>query len=226
MKYILIILTAFFLASVPVFSQPESQTIKYNIRVMGINIGELTVKQQKTGNDIVIDVVTDVKVKIIFTYQVKFLQHSLYRDGSLMNSHVQTVKNGNINSDTKLTRDGDAYILVKDGDSTLVHEKITYSGSLLYFNEPKQVSLIYKEISGNKSYIKYIENQTYVVTDEKGRVTNRYVYEKGILDRAEIKHTLATIYMERSESQMLLKDQKSNHVLNNLLTFLFAFDHS
>jgi len=198
-RYLTVLLTGFgLLVSVSAFSQPANQTIKYDLRVLGMNIGKFTVTQQTRGDEISIEAVTDVKVKIIFTYKVKFLQHTLYKDGMLANSHVETIKNGKVNSDTRLTKEGSAYILVKDGDSTLIHDQITYSGSLLYFNEPEQVPSIYKEISGDKSSINPAGDHTYVVTDEKGRVTNKYEYKNGMLDQAELKHTLATIYMKLS----------------------------
>ena len=199
MRYKIVLLTGFCLLLFAfAFSQPANRTIKYDLRVLGMNIGKFTVKQQSRGDEISIEAVTDVKVKIIFTYKVKFLQHTLYKNGMLANSHVETIKNGKVNSDTRLTKEGSTYILVKDGDSTLIHDQITYSGSLLYFNEPELVSSIYKEISGDKSSINHTGDHTYVVTDEKGRITNKYEYKNGILDHAELKHALATIYMELS----------------------------
>jgi len=202
-NFFLILLTGFcFLFAVPVFSQPEDQIVTYRIRVMGMNVGELTVKQQTFGNEILVEAVTDVEVKIIFTYRVKYLQNCHYRDGALVNSHLQTVRNDKVNSDTKLTKTADGYLLEADGDSKLIHDSITYSGSLLYFTEPKQVSCMYIELNGEKNAVKCVEDHTYVVLDKKGREKNKYVYQDGVLERAELKHTLATIHVERCRQEM------------------------
>jgi hypothetical protein len=201
MKKIYILLSALifcFSTSVPVVAQTGGQSVRYNLRVLNMKIGELNVNQQVTGDEVVVDAITDVKVKIIFTYKVRFLQHSIYRQGALWSSHLQTIKNGSVNSDTWLKKSGDGYLLVQDGDSTLIHDKITYSGSLLYFNEPVHTPVLYQEIDGEKRNMKQEGEQTYVLTDKKGHVTNTYVYKNGILDHAEIKHTLANIYMDRS----------------------------
>lgn len=178
-------------------ARQTDRTAKYRIRVLGMNIGEFTVNQKNVGDEVRIEAVTDVEVKIIFTYRVKFIQNSIYRDGSLWSSHVQTIKNGKLNSDLRLEKQGDAYLLVEDGDSTFVNENITYSGSLLYFNEPEQVAYLFNERNGEKKPLKCTADQTYVITDEKDNKTNEYNYKDGILDRALLIHPLATIHLER-----------------------------
>jgi hypothetical protein len=198
-KYVPFLLAGFcFSLTVRATAQSAIKMVKYDLRVLNMNIGELTVKQQTGANDLIIDAITDVKVKILFTYEVRFLQHSLYRQGNLWSSHLQTFKNGQPNSDTWLSKKGETYLLIKDGDTTLIHDKITYSGSLIYFNEPTHDLFIYQEVDGGKKYLKYIGNQSFILTDNEGHKINKYVYKNGILDHAEIKHTLATIYMDRS----------------------------
>ena len=195
-KYGLGLLIVFlFMASVS--AQSTQRTAKYHIRVLGMNIGEYTVTQETKDGDISIKAITDVEVKIIFTYRVKYVQHSLYRNGNLWSCHVQTIKNGKVNSDMRLEKQGELYLLVEDGDSTVIHDHITYSGSLLYFNEPKKVDIMYNERNGEKKTLKCIADHTYVITDEKNNKTNEYHYKDGVLTRAELKHPLAVIHLER-----------------------------
>ncbi|MCK3683143.1 DUF6134 family protein [Maribellus sp. YY47] len=175
----------------------EEQSARYNIWVFGMNIGEFSVTQKEKNGNIDIQAVTDVEVKLIVPYRVKFIQNSAYKQGSLANFHVQTLKNGKINSDTRLEREGNAYVLVKDGDSTVVNENITFSGSLLYFNEPKGISKIFKERSGEVQKIEKIADHSYLITDEKNKKAHEYSYKDGILQQAELKHPLATIYLKR-----------------------------
>ncbi|MGV8093017.1 MAG: DUF6134 family protein [Mangrovibacterium sp.] len=196
-KYAWGLLIVFFF-SPSVSAQSTDCTAKYHIRVLGMNIGEFTVNQKTVDKDISIQAITDVEVKIIFTYRVKYIQQSLYRQGSLWNSQVQTIKNGKVNSDIRLEKQGETYLLINDGDTTLIHDNITYSGSLLYFNEPKQVSYLYKERTGEKKPVKRIADHTYVITNEKDSKTNEYEYKDGILVRAALIHPLAVIHLERS----------------------------
>ncbi len=185
----------FFTASVS--AQSADRSAKYRLRALGMNIGEYTVKQKTVNGDVSVEAITDVKVKIIFTYRVKYIHHSLYRNGSLWSCHVQTIKNDKVNSDRRMERRGETYLLVEDGDSTLIDDTITYGGSLIYFLEPGNVPVIYNERSGKKRPVKKIADHTYILTDEKGNKLNEYEYKNGVLTRAELIHPLATIHLER-----------------------------
>jgi hypothetical protein len=189
------LITSLFFASVS--AQSTNYTAKYRIRVLGMNIGEFTVNQKTEDGDISVEAITDVEVKIIFTYRVKYIQQSLYKDGNLWNSHVKTIKNGKVHSDIQLKKQGETYLLTSERDSVTIHDSITYSGSLLYFNEPKQVSYLYKERNGEKNHIKCIAEHTYALMDGKNKKANEYEYKNGILNRAALIHPIATIYMER-----------------------------
>ncbi|MDD2307167.1 MAG: hypothetical protein PHP53_20860 [Prolixibacteraceae bacterium] len=190
-------LIVMFLFFKSVAAQPFEGSAKYQISVWGMNIGEFTVDQKIEGDDIRINAVTDVYVRMIFSYQVKYIQHSLYRHGILWSSQVKTLKNGKINSNTRLDRQTENYLLTKDGDATIINGDITYSGSLLYFQEPKQINCIYNERNGEKNTIKSLDDHTYAIADMKGSKTNIYEYQNGILIRAELIHTLATIHLKR-----------------------------
>jgi len=178
-------------------AQPFERSAKYQISVWGMNIGEFTVDQKMVDNNITIEAVTNVNVRMIFTYQVKYIQQSFYKHGILWNSHVEILKNGKINSNTRLERQAENYLLIKDGDAALVDGPITYSGSLLYFQEPKQIYCIYNERNGEKNTIKSLDDHTYAIVDKKGNKTNIYEYRDGILTQAELIHTLATIHLKR-----------------------------
>lgn len=196
-KHIGRLLTVLFLV-IPGYVRSMDRHAKYRIQVLGMNVGQYTVNQKTTEDKIVIEAITDVEVKIIFTYRIKYVQKSLYRNGQLWNSHVQTIKNGKVNSDVWLEKQGGGYLLKKDGESVYIDDDITYSGSLLYFNEPTQVSYLYKERSGEKQALKRIADHTYILTDGKDKKTNEYEYEEGMLVRADLIHPLATIHLELS----------------------------
>lgn len=178
-------------------AQAFERSAKYQISVWGINIGEFTVDQKMVDNDITVEAIADVNVRMIFTYQVKYTQQSFYKHGILRSSHVETWKNGKINSNTRLERQAENYLLTIDGDASLINEPITYSGSLLYFMEPALVDCIYNERNGEKNRIKSLDDHTYAIVDKNGNKTNTYEYQEGVLIRAELIHTLATIHLKR-----------------------------
>jgi hypothetical protein len=178
-------------------AQSFTHSAKYQISVWGMNIGEFTVDQKKADEQLTIEAVTDVNVRMLFTYRVKYIQQTCYKNGILWSSDVETLKNGKLNSSTRLERQAENYRLTKDGVETFIGGFITYSGSLLYFNEPKQISSIYNERNGERNTIKNIADHTYAIVDKKGNKTNIYEYQDGILLKAELIHSLATIHLKR-----------------------------
>lgn len=196
-KYMLNLVVLLFLFQSAI-AQPNERSGKYQISVWGMNIGEFTVGQKMDGSDITIEAVTDVNVKMIFTYRVKYVQRSLYKNGILWNTNIDTFKNGKIYSNTHLERQADNYLLTKDGEKSIINGTITYSGSLLYFQEPKLIGSIYNERNGEiNSLINLEDINTYAIVDKKGKKTNKYVYQEGILMSAELIHSLATVYLKR-----------------------------
>ena len=196
--YILLLLAGYICTSAnTVSAQREDKTIKYGIIVLGTNIGELSVNQHKTKDEIVVEALTKVDVKIVFHYKVQFYQKSIYRNKELYSSHIQTLKNGEVHSDTWLKKNGNNYLLIKKGDTTIIKDKIAYSGSMLYFDEPVNTSTMYLEINGEKNSIKEIANHIYLLTDNDNQEKSKYTYKNGILQRSEIKHAIADIYVER-----------------------------
>jgi len=190
----------FFLLYIPFVNQLKAQPLKkymnYNIIVMGMKVGQFSVKQESDSNYINVEAITDVKVKLLLTYHVKYIQETTHHNGRLKKSHLQTQKNGKINSDTWLIEDDSDYLLIKDGDSTIIHDEITYTGSLLYFNEPIHATFLYKEKSGEKRVIKSTIDHTYVLLNEKGQVTHEYKFVNGIMAYAKIKYPIADILLE------------------------------
>ncbi len=184
-------------ASIRLHAQPKyiEKSAKYEVSVFGKRIGHFTVNQKESENRIEINTLTEVEVRIVFTFKVKFVQRSIYRDGVLVSSRVQTYKNDQINSDMHLERNGGMYTVVEDGKTRTFEGKITYSGSLLYFNEPEEITSIYMERSGESADIESLTDNSYILSREKGSRTNKYYYEDGILTRAVLSHPLASIHL-------------------------------
>ena len=191
-KYFLCFLLGILLHT-SVLANPNELTTKYSMHLLGANIGEFSVTQTSENGNINIEAITDVKINLLFPYRIKYVQNTIYNHGILQSSHVETYKNGKLNSNMWLKLQNNSYLLVTDGDTAIVSESITYSGSMVYFNEPKGIKKIYKERSAEMKQINAAGEHVYIIKDEKGREINKYYYEDGILQHAEMRHTLGTI---------------------------------
>jgi hypothetical protein len=102
-----------------------------------------------------------------------------------------------LNSSTSLTRKGNGYDLVVDDESSFLHNRIKYSGSLLYFHEPLGVKELCYEISGEVKPIAAIGAHTYQVIDPVNGRESIFEYENGKLKRSSVEQGIATIHTER-----------------------------
>ncbi len=195
-KYVLgLLLGIIFFTSVS--AKPEVLATKYSIHMLGAYVGEFSVTQTNNNGTIYIEAITDIKVNLLFTYRIKYIQNTIYKQGILQNSHIKTYKNGELNSNIWLKFEKGLYLLVAGGDTTIINESITYSGSLLYFNEPIAIKRIYNERTTEMRSIIPMSERTYIIKDEKERELNRYYYENGILQSAKMLYTLGTLELSR-----------------------------
>jgi hypothetical protein len=185
-------------------AQADFQTAKFNIRALGIDLGEMTVTQVSEGEEVIVEATSEVEVNFIFTFEVRYVQYCKYRSGELLESSLKTYKKGEVNSDTRLTKVKDGYVLEKDGEVTVINDRITYSGSMLYFNEPKDVDSMYIEMSGAKDQVKHIGAHVYEVLDTESGRKRTYEYEGGKLVKTEIHYRLATIRTEKIKDSSVL----------------------
>ena len=190
-----LILSIFIFTSVS--AKPEELAAKYSIHLLGANVGEFVVTQTTNNGNININAITEIKVNLLFSFHIKYIQSTVYNQGVLQNSHVETYKNGKLNSSMWMKYEKEAYQLIVDKDTTTIKEPITYSGSLIYFNEPKVTTRIFKERNAEMRQIVPEDKHTYIIKDEKGRVLNRYFYEGGILRYATMRHTLGNVELKR-----------------------------
>jgi len=186
-----------FLISTYVSARPNEMKTMYSINLLGAKIGKFSVIQKSENGNINIEAITDVEVKLLFTYRIKYIQNTVYEQGVLKSSNVKTYKNGKLDSDTRLKLENDVYLRIADGDTAIVNYPITYSGSLLYFNEPLGIKQLYKERTAEMRPITLVSDHTYVVTDENKRELNKYIYKNGVLEYARMQHSIGAMELKR-----------------------------
>lgn len=196
-KLSLVLIILLSIVFIPVNAQHDIKLLKYNVKALGKNVGEFTVSQNTNDEGILnIESVTDIKIRMLVSYHVKYTLQSTHKNGILIQSHLQTTKNNKLNSDTWLIADANNYIRIKDQDTTIINNQITYTGNLLYFNEPNNIKHVYKEKSGEKRLIKPIGDHMYALVNSNGDTTHEYTYKDGIMVNATIKNSIADIYLE------------------------------
>lgn len=173
---------------------------------MGMDVGTITVHEELKGGDLFVKAISDVEVRLIFKIRAKYVQESRYRNGILQESLLKTYKKGKVNSTTQLTINDSGYTLNKDGKLSQIDDVINYSGSSLWFHEPKEGMAMYFEISGEKAQVKLISDHKYTVKHPNNGNKNEYTFKKGLLKKAVIKHSMANVYLSLHEEPVNVSD--------------------
>jgi hypothetical protein len=171
----------------------------YNIRAMGMDVGTISVKQESHNGKIKVEAISEVEVRIVFKIKMKYIQTCTYVNGVLQESLLEMYKKGEVDSTTRLTKKGNGYVLNKDGEVSYVSDIIRFSGSLLWYHEPKVGVPMYFEISGEKTAVEELKPHEYLITDPHNGNKNEYFYKNNMLKEAVIKHTMANVYLTLKE---------------------------
>ena len=178
-------------------AQNQIKTQVFSIRTLGMNVGEIKVFQEEKGSKLVIKAISEFEVRIVFKIKGKYIQSCVYSEGELLKSSLKTYKKDKVNSEICLTKNGNGYVMDKEGEISLINDVIRYSGSLLFFNEPHNVKDLYLEVSGEKTTVEPHGNHKYLITNPRNGKKNLYIYENKVLKKAVIKHAISTIFLER-----------------------------
>lgn len=198
-KQFLLLLVFLFFTGLFCAAQSNLEKSVYNIRAMGMDVGTISVKQEINNDIIKVEAISEVEVRIVFKIKVKYTQTCTYVKGVLQESLLEIYKKGEVDSTTRLTKKGNGYTLNKDGEISYVKDVINFSGSLLWYHEPKVGAPMYFEISGEKTMVEALKPHGYLITDPHNGNKNEYTYKNNKLKEAIIKHTMANVYLTLNE---------------------------
>ena len=119
-----------------------------------------------------------------------------YVNGKLVESSVMTYKNDDLHSSTKGSIVEGVFKSIEDGDESSHKGAISYSGAMLYFNEPRGINNVFSEIHATEKPIKKVNEGHYMISDPETGHTNQYFYLNGVLQKAMIDHSLFSFSME------------------------------
>lgn len=175
----------------------HSQTLQYSIIANDANIGDLKVTKSVDGNVLQIEIISEVKVKLFISVDLKYRLNCTYQNGELFYSAVTTYVNGKIHSTSRAEKDGAYYTLTKEGHSSKYLKPITFSGALLYFSEPNSRTNLFSEFDDSDKPIKSIGTHEYQITNPENGQMNEYKYKNGVLESTTVHHKLLTFFLKK-----------------------------
>ena len=171
------------------FTGINAQTYKFEILSKGKKIGTITGTIKTIDKVIKVDIVALAKIHFIIDEDIKYELNSVYKDGMLFFSSASIFLNNKPHFSSVIRKDGENYILTKNGKQTTLNEPIYYSGSLLYFIEPIDKQKIFSEIDDILKDITKDSTSFYKIVNPKNGYASYFIFENGILKSAKIHHT-------------------------------------
>lgn len=163
------------LSSVGVFAQVHTR--QYDVITDGEKVGNAVAIKKLTKDTEHIVITCEMSVKMLFRINVSYKLEALYKNGVLMSSSAVVNVNGRVQNKVDVERTGNTYIIVKDGDSEIYTELITWSSASLYFYFPDGDTRVFSEADGTFKHLKRKTLSTFELTDpESSGLRNTYTY--------------------------------------------------
>ena len=169
---------------------------KYNVLHSGKVVGHLNFYQKNTGDELYLKMVSEVKMKFIFSINVNCNEESTFKNGKLISSHVLRHVNGKEKANRETKAAGNAYLTLAEGKSGRVEQAgISNNLMLLYCHEPADGNLVYSDNFQQFLIVKKAGAHVYRIDLPDGNY-NYYTYANGICNKVDIHHSLYTIQVQ------------------------------
>lgn len=171
--------------------------LRYKITKDGKEIGYIKAERITEGENLIYEVETKMTIKVVLNQNVNYTSRAVYRGSTLQSSLSKSYVNGKLHQTCKTVFKNGRYFIKTNNNDAVIARDISYSGVMLYFQEPGSAALVYSEMSGYDNKVKKVGDATYILTNSKSGKQNHYWYKGGILDRATIDHLLADLEIQR-----------------------------
>lgn len=197
LPYVLILCFSFCLTT-PAFSQSTTETIQFEIQVLGLKIGDLNVKKYQVGDTLHYLATSNVKFWFFGNVDVEISTHSKYVNGYFVKSISKSNTNrGNYAS--IILWDGEKYVV--DAESYKFENKEPVSGLVqwcsarTFFEELQGGQTFISEVYGLTAKIEELEPGAYSTTISGNE--NQYFYDAGKLQKVVLENSIKNFQYKR-----------------------------
>ncbi|MEZ4826068.1 MAG: DUF6134 family protein [Bacteroidia bacterium] len=200
MKKLIITLFSLIFSVVALFGQTSNQT--YFMKALGKKIGELHYTRQVSGEDVYFSNVGFLEVNLLVKKVRMDIENRIhYHAGQFISANNKAIVNGEVHNSSRIEWNGKSYTMQIDGgEKKTISSPIFYSGSRLYFEEPRGIEKAFSEASGIYMSVKPLGAGAYEVTDPQTERSMVYYYENGVQTKVSMKHPLLTVYLVRADA--------------------------
>jgi hypothetical protein len=171
-------------------------TTRYNVLHGGKIVGHLDFYQKSNGDDVYLKMISEVKIKFIFSINVNCNEESVFQHGRLVSSHVLRSVNGKEKANRQTKAVGIGYQTIAEGNIGKVNQKdISSNLMLLYCHEPADNAQVYSDNFQQFLKVRQTGSHVYRIDLPDGNY-NYYSYTNGVCSKVDIHHSLYTIQIQ------------------------------
>lgn len=170
-----------------VFLVAQSATRNYDLKVAGIQVGNLQASKQIQGSQEIYTADSEALIRFFGKHSLKTHLEVVYENDTLKSSTNIMWKDGELYDEISVKNTGENYQVIANGKESILNHPINYSSVRLYFDQPTTIQEVFIEPDG--AFTKIIATKSnefrYI---EKGKKTNKYTYNSaGVLEKAVFK---------------------------------------
>ncbi len=171
-----------------------SQELMYTITWRDDSIGYLKAEREQIQDNEYYNINSDTEFNILFSFSLNYKYENEYRNGRLYSASANNSLNQKERDQSSIIWQNDHYLLrVNDKSEKVENQKITFTVSKLFFNEPVGIDTIFSERFGKFLALEKLEQNKYILTKPDGR-ENIYFYDNGICSKVIVDNPIITIH--------------------------------
>lgn len=179
----------------PFLSNGQDRKLVYQLIHNGNNIGEMQFSQRISGQDLYLQMISEVKTKFIFPIHVQTNDKAHFSDGRLISSDVNRTVNGKEKECRKTRLINNAYEIQTGSEIGRFNKLIDYNMMLLYCSEPINTPQVYSDNFQQFLSIRKLAKHSYRIHLPNGNY-NDYHFDNGICRMVIIHQDWYTITMK------------------------------
>lgn len=170
----------------------ESRRMTFGIYQGNTELGTIESVKISMGNTTKYLITSDARFRMIVRYHRTTDMRVEYRSGILHNSISEVYNKGKLDERSAVSREGYGYRCRRDAHDVPCTGEITFSASMLYFHEPKDIQRVFIEHFMEFGSIEETIPGTYRLTLPNNRA-NYYKYREGELQEVFVKRAAFSI---------------------------------
>lgn len=177
-------------------AKAQEQNLIYTIKRNGNVIGNMNVKEVRSGGKTSLSLQSNIKTTFLLTFTAKGKEEAIYENGKMIYSLVHQIQNGSEKINKKIFYVNNGYVVDNKGDKEKFESSnIKFNLICLYTQEPLTISHLYSDKLQKFLPIRKIAEHHYRVIFSDNNY-NDYFYRNGICNKVVVNNFIYSVVME------------------------------